>query len=65
MGIRDEVPEQSCQARIIGLKEESWGLVVSAENGPTKLEFVARGSWIKDQLHVGQVVRATITIRES
>jgi hypothetical protein len=65
MGIKDEIPQQSMHTRIVGLRQESYGLVVTAENGPAKLEFIGSGSWIKDQLHIGQIVRATITISES
>ncbi len=60
-----DLPKQFVQARIIGLKDEAWGLVITAENGPTKIEFATSAVILKRNLRIGQMVRATIEIADA
>jgi len=53
------------QGRVKGLKEESWGLVVEVENGPTKLEFTISDPVAKKEIGIGKVVRATLEITDA
>jgi hypothetical protein len=51
-------------ARVVKLSDEPHGLVVTAENGPTLLEFVCNNAQAKRELGIGKAIRATIEVTD-
>lgn len=54
--------QEYVSARIVGLRQEHYGLVITAENGPTKLEFATNNLHTKRELRIGMQIRGTLEI---